>query len=481
VRIINKETKEYQEASGLIALGKLFETLDVEPTPMQLAIINDFDNRLDQWSYMNLAASRRSGKTFTVSIIAVFELLKPFSSTIIVSKSSKSLTANFNEIIKNLRLLGIKPDKLNSNTYSLTVGSSHLRCAVHTQTENLLGARASLLLIDEAGVYPYQDFMEQSLLPMRLDYGTYENTHQFVAKVVKVSSPRTIGSDFYRDFQIGLPPILERHLHSKNDGYISNSGTISYSYNIYDSPLVTVDIIESIKKSTPEDIWKTEYLCEFIHASAVNVFPSFNKSINLYDIDKFLTKIKSIGKTEYKGFIGIDIGLIDSTAFVVGTIIENKLYVLDTFNQNLMTTDEIAKQLVTIKDKWTTHKDITLSFSEGALYIDPSAALTRFDLANDYDIENLPAFNKIKEGINDINTLFRDNLIQIPISSTELIEQIETLAYKESAVYSLSASTSGDPFLRVKGHHYDIAHAFRYLTASLKRYWNLPETTTQKD
>jgi len=479
LKIINKETQQYREASSLVALGKLFNALDVTPTPMQQSIIRDFDERLDQWSYMTLCASRRSGKTFTISIIVCFELLKPYSSVILVSKSSKSLTANFNEIVKNLRLLGIKPDKINSNTYSLTIGQSHLRCAVNSQTENLLGAKSSLLLVDEAGTFNYADFMEQALLPMRIDYGTYEDTKQFVSKVIKVSSPRTIGSDFHKDYLKGLPPIMERHLHERNDGYISPDGYISYNYNIYDSPLVNEDIINAIIKTTEPDIWRTEYLGEFIHASATNVFPRFNKETHLYDqVDLFKKLDKSI---TFQGFIGVDVGLVDSTAFVVGTIIENKLFILDTFHSNLMTTDEIAKNLSSMIDKWENHDDITLDFSDGAIYIDPSAALTRFDLANDYDVENLPAFNKIKAGVDDINKLFKDNLIFIPFDSNTLIEQLETLAFKETVASQLSASSSGDPFVRVKGHHYDVAHAFRYLVASLKRFWNLPETQLEDE
>ena len=472
MQIINKETQEYRESCKLISLGKLFKALDVEPTQMQLSLIRDFDERLEHWSYLTLAASRRSGKTFTVSIITVFELLKPNSSVILVSKSSKSLTANFNEIIKNLRLLGIKPDKINSNTYSLTIGNSHLRCAVQSQTENLLGAKASLIIIDEAGVYSYKEFMDQALLPMRIDYGSYEETKQFVSKVIRVSSPRTIGSDFFNDFERGLPPLFERHNYKRNDGYISKDGYISYRYNIYDSPLVTATLIESIKANTDEDIWKTEYLCEFIHASAVNVFPHFDKTISLYDRNELYDKLKAIGKThKLQGFIGVDIGLIDNMAVVVGTIIDNSIYILDSHQENMITTSKLAEIINNFKDKWENHDKLPLAFDEGATYIDPSAALTRYDLATDYEVENLPAFNKIKEGINDINTLFEHKRLFIPYDQDALIQQIELLAYKDAAVHSLNATTSGDPFVRLKGHHFDIVHAFRYLCASITRYW----------
>lgn len=479
--IQNRETFEYREASNLLSLAKMFNVLNVTPTPMQLKLIDDFDNRPMYWSEINVAASRRQGKTFTVSVIAAMEILKPYSSVIIVSKSSKSVSANFNEILKNLRLLGIKPDKLNSNTYSITIGNSHLRCSTYKTVEDLLGMRASLIILDECGVYDYREFLDQVLSPMRIDYGSYQETSQFVSKILRISSPRAIGSDFHRDFEKGLPSIMERHLHERNSGYI-NKGCISYQYSIYDSPLVTPDIIEAIRSSNEEDVWRTEYLAEFIHNSNTSVFPQFNKTRHLYNLQDFLDKMETVSRgTTYKGFIGVDIGLIDSTALVVGTVIENRLYVLESFNSNLMTTDGIAENIKRLKIKWSNHSQLRLDFDDGATYVDPSAALTRFDLANTHDVENLPAFNKIKEGINDINVLFRDNLIYIPEAEGELIEQLELLSYKESAVHSLSASTSGDPFIRIKGHHFDIAHAFRYLTASLKRFWNLPETFYYQD
>jgi hypothetical protein len=119
-----------------------------------------------------------------------------------------------------------------------------------------------------------------------------------------------------------------------------------------------------------------------------------------------------------------------------------------------------------------------VQFEHEVTYIDPAALLTRQDLAQDHDIENLPAYNKIKQGLEDVNNLFDSRQVFIPICAQELILQLQTLAYKESYL-SMKANFTGDPFIRQKGHHHDSAHAFRYLVASLSRYWGIPETGGQ--
>jgi len=483
--ITNPETLEYREASHLVSLGKLFALLEVTPTPMQENIIKLFDDHIEDWSELNLVASRRSGKTFTLAIMVVLELLKPHSSTLLVSKSAKSLTNNFNEIVKFVKQLGLPITKLNTQQYQLTVnGNAHLRCTVHKTMDGLIGSRASMIMLDECGTYNYSEDYDRLLGPMRLDYGSYvhdgtEGTATFVSKVVRVSSPRTIGSDFHVDYEKGIPPLAARSSSKnwRNNLQIFN-GVVSLRYNIFDSPLLTPDLIEAIRISTLSNksegmkVWQTEYLAEFIHMSATRAFTEFTIN-HLYNVQELLDKIKpQPNDPPLALFVGVDIGFTDRSAIVIGTVLDNTMYILDHYSASGLRTEPLALKITEMLEKWELNG---FSVDEGALYIDPAAALSRADLAEDHDIENLPAYNKIKWGIDTINELFKTNSLSIPDDQPEFKEQIEGLSFKEIADGMAPDGVRGDPFVRVKGHHFDSAHAFRYLVASVKRYWGLPE------
>ena len=482
MRIVNKRLQVYQEHASKVSLGKLYTLLDIEPTPLQLAMIDLFDNKLISWNELNIAASRRFGKTFSTAILVVRELLIVNSSTMAISKSSKAVGVLFNEILRLLRVLGVKPTKINSNSYTLQVNDSIFRATPYKTVDTLLGNYATLIISDEAGVYNAQEEVGITLLPMRNDAGAYEETDMFVSKVVRISSPRSIGSDFYYNFIQGLegrPQDLD-----KGEVFISAKGICSLNYSIYDSPLVTPQLIESLHQSTEEDVWKTEYLAKFIHMGAASAFSQFNKDKNLFDLPGLVRaiggniehlgfNIEAISESSprLQGFIGLDVGFRDSSAITIGTVIDNRIYILDSFASPYLTTKEFAEQIQSMIGKWQAH-ELSLDFSEGAIYIDKSAALTSADLAVTYDIAAMPGFNKVREGISLMNTGFNTMKVMVNKDLPEIIDEIETLAFKETVIGSLNKN-QGDPFIRVKGNHHDRVHSMRYMVTSIMMYWGI--------
>ena len=479
-QISGKDKEEYREMAKIVSLSKLFDALGIVKTPMQEKISILFDEKLELWQHLNLVASRRSGKTYTAAVIIVRELLIPNSSTVCVSKSAKSMANLFKEIVKNLRTLGIKTDKINSQQYFIQIGESVFRGGMISATEGLLSSRASLLVLDEAGVYKYREQLSQELSPMRLDFGAYPKTGMFVAKIVLVSSPRFIGSDFYDDTEKGLPPVIERYKHERNDLWISPSGYVSLHYNIYDSPLLTDQMRASIEQSeTDEMVFKTEYLAEFVPFSASNVFKFGDKDI--FDYDKFMEnmkKNKELGLLDKQLplFIGLDIGYTDNSAITVSTVIENVMYVLETFDKGMMTVEDIATALKQLIYKWETHPILPLSLYHGTIHSDPSALTTNQSLILDYDIPIQNGYNKIKDGVDHINLLFRHNLLKISNKQSRLIQQLKLIAFSESALQSVN-SNKADPFIKPpKGvGHWDLISAFRYSVVTVGRQFNLPD------
>lgn len=471
--LISPEVKEYIAVANKVKLGQLFDLLQIVPTLMQSNVISLFDNKLQEWNFLTLVASRRSGKSFTSAILVVRELLIPNSSTILVSTSAKSASNLFNDILRLLRTIGIKTDAINSQSYFIRIGTSYFRAAFSKSVEGLVGNKASLILLDEAGLYQYQEFADKILLPMRLDFKTYTDTKKFVAKVVLISSPRAIGSDFYHTYNKGLRSLNVRHNYPINDGFISPAGYVSLKYSIYDSPLVNEEMIKAIEESNEDSVWKTEYMAEFIPATQGSVF-KFDHT-NIYNQEELLNKVSKLPKRPIlQGFIGLDIGIRDNSAVTVATIIDNKVYILDSYEKGLMTTEDLAKQINIMKKKWAEHPVLQVNFEEGAIYCDPSALTVRYDLANIYSIENLPAYNRVKAGVDIINTLFQHKQLMLPDNQVGLINQAQELSFTESAIGSIN-SGHNDPFVRVKGHHFDQVHSFRYCVASMYRYWGLPE------
>ncbi len=482
MHINNPLSEQYKEHSAQVSLAKLYELLGVTPTPMQEGLIELWDTRLHDFSEVNISASRRQGKTFSAAILIIRELLVVNSSTMVVSKSAKSVGVLFNEVLRMLRTLGLKPTKVNSNQYSLQLNDSIMRCTVHKTMPTLLGNKASLIVLDECGTYEYSDDVNINLLPMRSDYLTYTDTNMFVAKILRISSPREIGSNFYYDFIKGnvSRPIDVK----KGEVFIAEKGVCSMSFSIYDSPLATPELILAIKETTQEEKWQTEFLCNFIHMNSISAFSMFNVDSNTFDLQDLIKKVgkgslssmgfHNLSSTEgsvLQGFLGLDVGWRDNSAIVVCTVIDNNIYILDAYEQAHMTSKEFAEGIQAIMLKWQTG-DLPLDFGEGAIYIDKTAAMMAADLNMTYNIPALPGYNKVREGISLLNTGFKTNKLFVNKDLTFLIDQITMLAFKEAMVTSINKN-SGDPFIRVKGHHFDVVHAFRYVVTSLMMYWGI--------
>ena len=223
--------------------------------------------------------------------------------------------------------------------------------------------------------------------------------------------------------------------------------------------------------------------------NSISAFSQFNEENNAFNLDTLVNQLGNIGlagsfldlpniskaistgggTAKLQGFLGLDVGYRDNSAIVVGTVIDNNIYILDTFEQSHMTSKEFAEAVQVMISKWESGI-LPLDFNEGAIYIDPSAAMVNADLNNTYNIPSMPGYNKIREGISSINTAFKTNKLFINDELTTLIDQIKMLAFKESVVGSVTKN-QGDPFVRVKGLHFDTLHAMRYLVVSTMLYW----------
>ena len=383
--------------------------------------------------------THNSGKSLSTSVIALRELLVPFSNTILITPSYKNSKILFNETIKHVKQLKLPIKSINKNSFTLELeNGSTFGSYTSTNFEAALGSRASLLIFDETQSIPnVMDMLERILMPMLLDYGTRDNGVLF-GRCVFLGTPRESGSEFHNLF---LREKTRRNWKSYNSPSTCN-------------PLLPREYIEAQREILPELVFRNEILAEFV-ATGTNVFHTYSEELNLYDPEE-------VDLTGAQFIVGLDFGYQDSTAAVlVFTTKSGDYYVADTYQKNLTTTKNHVKSFKHLEERANGILDTR--------YGDPSAAQLIHDLRENYDYDVTKAFNRIDAGISTINTLMspqgynRKPKLYINKNLGELRRQIMSVTFKEN----VSTSNQSDPFNKdPEGTHWDLLAAFRYAVAT---------------
>jgi len=117
-------------------------------------------------------------------------------------------------------------------------------------------------------------------------------------------------------------------------GQDSNPDYISWRRPTYDNPYIPKELIERDKETLPEDIFRQEYLAEFIEGAGTvfrNVRECFNKNIETYYeqfiVNRYSDGMRLLPKEQYKKFtfIGIDLGKIEDYSVFVALNNEGQL------------------------------------------------------------------------------------------------------------------------------------------------------------
>ena len=434
MQIINKEVELYRkfsEGRNRPKLKNMFKLLNINPNPFQEAVIDYYDNKYKEWHTLFLMASRRSGKSTVVSLIAALELLKPNAGVALVAPTNKQTEIIFNEVLNILRKLNLKPIKINSNEKSFKMeNGSFFKASSEKTATQLEGYSYSLLLVDE--VYLLNDIepIIASLSPAMSTFGVYEDTKIPVAKTILLGSVKP----------------NKQIIELANKGLRKEKGFVTLKFTAYDNPLLSKEFLEAEKEKLGEAKFKQEYLCEPAFLDGQLVFNAFEYSKNVIDMEFIKRNIDDNSTI----ITGLDIGATDKSAFVMVYNEGGKYYVFDGFEISNSSEKIIANKIKEYLKKYN------LEYLPDYSYIDPSAKLTRIGLANDYELTFYPAKNAIRESVHMLNDLFREQKLFIDKSLTYLIQQIQEIEWKNNSI------SQSDPFKRVKGHHFDSIAALRY-------------------
>jgi len=230
-----------------ISSSKVRELIKFNPHLKQLEVINNKDR------FVTLCWGRRTGKTMLASYFALIELLKPNKNIWIVAPSYDLTTRCWDYLIPWIDTYFKDLFKVNNSAREInSKHNSRLELKSAENPHSLIGIGLDLLIIDEAARIP-EKIYTQNLRPTLSDKN---------GRVLFISTPFGLNW-FYQTYNKGV---------AGNTGYYSSHASTS------DNPLIASAEIEEAKLNIPENIFKQEYLAQFVEGAGT-VFRNIDKII----------------------------------------------------------------------------------------------------------------------------------------------------------------------------------------------------------
>lgn len=263
------------------------------PSFLKEAFYNDY-------KFSVIPCGRRVGKTYNSMQWLVLELLKnPDYSALWVDTRQQNIDAYYQRYFAPfLQKLGV-PAKYNQQKKLLTFpNGSYMDFGSAERPENLEGFQYDRGVLNEAGIILKKNSLwDNTLRPM------FKGDHVKV-KIIGTSKGK---NKFFDLYQMGKDPDEKEYN--------------SYHYSVFDSPFWSHEELEKIRKRTPEEVWRQEYLAEFLDGAG-SVFRNINQCIR-----------------EPKHGLRVDVMAVDLakhqdfTVITLGNKAEKQIISQDRFNQ----------------------------------------------------------------------------------------------------------------------------------------------------
>lgn len=430
----NREIALYQEMVDSIQLKTVAQMLDFIPHEGQKPIFYTYDELKDIINNIVMVLGRRTGKSASTSVIAVKELLVPYSSTILLTPTFNNAKIIFNEVLKHVQRLKMPIKSINKGQFrfELTNGARFSANSA-ANIESALGTANSLLICDESQSIPnLEEIMNQMLVPTLLDYGT-----------------RPSGILYGRQIYLGTPRGVDNQLYDLFVKEEDFPNWKSFQAPSSSNPILPASYFESMKLELGDMLYSQEILAQFLGTDE-NVFYALGAH-NLYEPGSVMFS----KQTDF--IVGIDVGFRDSTSAVFLYRTADGTYYLDkAYTDNMKATSVHVSCMKELDEAMIGTVDLR--------YMDPSAAQLICDYTTDYDYLVYPAKNPVQESIKYINQLLTETgankkpRLYINSELTELLRQLKRVRWKEN-----TSKTSKDPFTKdPKGTHWDLISALRY-------------------
>ena len=246
--------------------------------------------------YHVACVGRQFGKSLMGINLALYWAINNSNTKVLwVSPVYSQSTKVQKEIIQAVGSSGIvKSNNYSSNEITLKNGSTIIFRSAE-RYDNIRGLTVDYGIIDEAAFCKDEAWTE-AIKPVFLVRGK---------KVLFISTPK--GSNWFKTlFQLG----------NSND----HKQYASYTGSSYDTPFIQLEDIEDAKRTLPENVFKQEYLAEFIDSGG-EVFTNLDKNT-----------FPKYTPGEGKVYCGIDLGRAND--FTVATFIDSKGKIIEVYRDN---------------------------------------------------------------------------------------------------------------------------------------------------
>lgn len=426
---IKRKADKFVEPKALFNFIK-----DIKQLPSEPVRCISVSSKSECYVTDNFIRTHNTGKSASTSIIAVKELLIPFSSTILLTPTFNNAKIIFNETLKHVQALGLEIKSINKGSFRFELkNGARFSANSASNIESALGTANSLLLCDESQSIPnLEEIMNQMLVPTLLDYGT-----------------RPSGILYGRQIYLGTPRGTESYLYDLFCKQDEHSNWKSFSAPSHSNPILPQTYFEQMRLDLGDMLYSQEILAQFVGSDS-NVFYAFGEH-NTYEPN-------SIKFSKYTDVIvGIDVGFRDSTAGVfVYRDPRGNYYIDKAYSENMKATSVHVANLKALDSEMIGTTDLR--------YMDPAAAQLICDYIQDYDYQVYPAKNAVQESIKYLNQLFTPTganqkpRLYINSELKELIRQVTRVRWKDTANKTAKEPFSKDP----KGTHWDLIAALRY-------------------
>jgi len=393
---------------------------------------------LEKYKYSILMWSRQTGKSFVISLWATFRALEKKNHTILIisptERQSKNLMNKVKMHIKALKL--ISESEVSFDEFKVFIDDTELT-VLETRFPN--GTTIVGLPANPDGVRGYSGdvIMEESAF-FKDGYGVYQAVFPSITrkkdyKFIVISTPKTKHDIFGHLWQMSQ----------------DNPRWYRQKLTIYDAVNKGLDIdIEELKEGVPtEDIWKQEYLCEFLEEDEYLLPYELIHSCTQENIETNVTK------ADGEFYLGIDIGrrkdltVLSFIEKIGSKLILRKLEIL----KNM----PFSKQLQFIENFMPFVKRVAIDETGIGMQIAE-------ELKNKYGSKVIPVYftNKSKDELaTKLKSKFEDRLITIP-PDRDLIQDLHSV--------KKSVTTAGN--IKYEAKRTDKGHADRFWSLALAIY-----------
>lgn len=359
--IPTKELVRYPNEFLKVPAKPYLNLLGIEPVEPQIALLNALNN--PKYRFIVGALSRRLGKTYIANVAGQLVSLVPGSHVLIVSPNYSLSQISFDLQRTLIKKFELEVTRDNSKDKIIELdNSSTIRMGSINQVDSTVGRSYDLIIFDEAALADGMDAFNVALRP------TLDKPN---SKAIFISTPRGKNNWFSELYNRGF-----------SDEF-PNWASIHATY--LDNPRASEEDIEEARRSMTRAEFEQEYMASF---------NTYEGQIWQYNNEWPETLPEGMDV-----FAGLDVGFKDPTAFVVVATDYENFYVVDEYQQNERTTEEHAKEIRRLQDKWGIE----------TIFIDSAAQQTRFDFAQNFNIATNNAKKSVLDGIAAVGVITENN------------------------------------------------------------------------